>query len=150
MSSRRRREPGQHGGSFGDNEPAAIEWGQKKGEQNPGVLFRVQRQSHKGHKWCESGLVVLPDNSFIGASPDGISTFKCQSGSCRGLEVQCPYRERNSNPKEAAKNGACKDGDDGHSIMISDGTYKQVYIYRSTCKKTTKFHRTWLKPQTTS
>ena len=124
------------GVDFGDNLPAPLEWGRKKEKVALEFYSRVQRQSHRGHKLDSSGLVVMDNHAYIGASPDGISTCKCKAVHSRKLvEVKCPYSFRIMNAKDAAKEKGLKEGSNGELQMDNTCPYfPQVQGQMGVCR----------------
>ena len=47
---------------------------------------------HDNFEFRSCGLVITPDNPFIGASPDGTMSWDCCGEGC--VEVKCPYCHR--------------------------------------------------------
>ena len=72
---------------------------------------RQSRSAYK-HKWHErghsclevtmSGLVIIPEYSWCGASPDGVVHDPGCTDPTRLLEIKCPYNYRDSTPFQAA------------------------------------------------
>ncbi|CAN7996132.1 unnamed protein product, partial [Ixodes hexagonus] len=66
----------------------SIQWG-REAEPKARAAFAVKEsRKHEGFQVRMSGLVVMPEKPFLGASPDGIVSCSCCGSAV--LEVKCP------------------------------------------------------------
>ena len=116
-----------------DNE--ALEWGRKQetvAKKRYKAYMKLKQK--KNVKVLESGLVVCPNYSFIGASPDGF--VSSEEGSYL-LEIKCPYKWRNSKITEACKDPDfyCNSDENGNITLKTNHRYfTQIQGQMGVCK----------------
>lgn len=118
-------------GYYSDKTSDGMEWGIN--HENTAKKEYVREMKNKGHRTIsveESGLCVMPDYPYIGASPDGL--VSCSCGDCKDseglLEIKCPFKHRNFSPKHAALNRdfCCDLNNDSLTLKKSHPYYFQV------------------------
>ena len=67
----------------------SVWWGKEKENEACNEFYAGPLSKHQNCKLTESGLCVLKDKPYIGASPDGIMT--CSYCGTTALEIKCPY-----------------------------------------------------------
>ena len=72
----------------------ALKWGIDNEKNAITQYTEFQRnQRHQNFKVSNCGLFLYRENSFLGASPDGMSQCSCHSEK-KLLEVKCPFSQR--------------------------------------------------------
>ncbi|XP_066303858.1 uncharacterized protein [Branchiostoma lanceolatum] len=78
----------------------AIKFGRRMEPIAREAYIKVMRSTgHKGLTAQETGLFVLKDQIYIGASPDGLVTCQCCEPPNGLLEIKCPYSIAWADPK---------------------------------------------------
>lgn len=67
----------------------SVRWGKEKENEAYNECYARALSMHQNCKLTKSGLCVLEDNPYIGASPEGIMTCSCCGTTA--LEIKCPY-----------------------------------------------------------
>ena len=80
---------------------AACEYGCKHESDARKEYEYVMKQHHQLFTVKESGLILDPMYSFVGASPDGVVTCTCCGTGV--LEIKCPYSCRNKGLQELSE-----------------------------------------------
>ena len=75
-------------------------WGCKHEKSARDVYLKTEKQNHINLHVSDSGLVINPLWSIIGASPDGIISCTCCGKGT--LEIKCPYCHRGESVTDAA------------------------------------------------
>lgn len=87
-----------HGSENLDHVPA-IRWGKDNEDKAMRELHAVGLANHTNCKLSKSGLYVVKDKPYIGASPDGFMSCSCCGQAV--LEIKCPYSIRESTVMES-------------------------------------------------
>ena len=57
------------------------------------------QDEHKDFEIKDSGFVIIPEHTHLGASADAISYYSCHGTGC--VEIKCPYKAQDSTITEA-------------------------------------------------
>ena len=77
---------------------AAIKYGRDTEPEAKSAYKKLLRDQHRNFSVTVSGLFVLPDKIYIGASPDGLVNCDCCGNGL--LEVKCPLSVTGTKPEE--------------------------------------------------
>ncbi len=84
--------------------PAACAGGKNNESQAIDIYITTMiGDGHTGLEVKRSGLVINPDYTFLGASPDGLVTDPISEDHNGLLEIKCPYVHKDCTPLEAAQ-----------------------------------------------
>ena len=72
--------------------PPAIKWGiEKESVARAAYIMRMQQCGHKDIQCSPTGLTLMPQHSYIGASGDGVISGHRHHSDKGVLEIKCPY-----------------------------------------------------------
>ena len=72
----------------------ATDWGIEHEKPAKDYYFIQNSKNHSNFIIQESGLVIHPKSSYIGASPESIVGCSCRGERC--LDIKCPYSDRDN------------------------------------------------------
>jgi hypothetical protein len=100
----------------------ALEWGKKKEKVALALYTKEMKKIYSNVSVTESGLLIHPKYTYIGASPDGVVTLGEETGL---VEIKCPFKFRHSTPEQAAENKTffCKKNSDGSLSLKPEHKY---------------------------
>ncbi|XP_062568705.1 uncharacterized protein LOC134230856 [Saccostrea cucullata] len=78
----------------------ALVHGRKYEAKARDMYLELNGKIHTNLRYSSAGLIIDDELPFIGASPDGLLECNCCLPGC--LEIKCPYKYKDKNPKEAA------------------------------------------------
>ena len=76
----------------------ALKWGREKEDCARDVYISGIKSSHENFIISQCGLVIDPQNPFLGASPDGMVCCTCCGKGA--LEIKCPFKYRDLSPTD--------------------------------------------------
>lgn len=95
-----------------ERQPIQFEWGHEKEESAIDLYCKKLKKVHNELCVCECGLIIDPELSYLGSSPDRIRSCSCCGK--RVVEVKSLYSKRSLVPHIAA----------GDNIYKENGVYK--------------------------
>lgn len=112
-----------------DKLPQQIKYGRVHEDHAIEHYVSIERLNSPKFLVRKTGLVVLKDYSFLGASPDGITSDG------RVVEVKCSWKYREKTPKEAAvSSGHVKEVDGVLKLKTSSPWYTQIQFEMAACE----------------
>ncbi|XP_057291455.1 uncharacterized protein LOC130614074 [Hydractinia symbiolongicarpus] len=98
---------------------SSLRWGLD--HEKHAVADFLKRSNHLNAKIVDCGLKLVPERTYIGATPDGIFTCDCHKEE-KLIEIKCPYSYRNIVSFAAAVS-------DNKFVMNSEGKLKKEHRY---------------------
>jgi len=95
----------------------ALRWGHEKEETAIADYTNTMARSHTNFKLERCGLIVNPKYPHLGASPDGLTSCDCCGNGL--LEVKCPFKYRDTDPKLAREKDFCLQPGPGGALHLS-------------------------------
>ena len=104
----------------------SVQWGRDHEEDALKAYSAKVSTDHQNAVISKTGLFLLQDHPFLGATPDSICTCDCHPA--RVVEVKCPYslRDAGSLQEGAAKGGFCLD--EQFNLKRNHQYYSQVQL----------------------
>ena len=118
--------------------PIACAWGENNELRAINAYkLKMQEQGHSGLEIRQSGLVIDPKYTFLGASPDGFVNDPASEDPNGLLEIKCPYQHRDITPEEAAqqKSFFCTSENQHLYLKKNHHYYYQVQGQMAICSK---------------
>ena len=122
----------------------AIKWGNTHEKDAIKTFMAQEAFKHDGglNNVRKCGLTVKADESFLGASPDGL--FSCKCCGTAVLECKCPYSIRNSKIQDVHKNVDFLEMIDGSlRLRRSHKYYSQIIMQMAMCCTTHGYFIIW-------
>ena len=112
-----------------DNLPPQIKYGRIHEDDAIEHYVSIERLNSPKFSVRKTGLVLLNDYSFLGASPDGITSDG------RVVEAKCLWKFREKTPKEAAiSSGHVHEVKGKLTLKTSSPWYTQIQIEMAACE----------------
>lgn len=93
-------------------------------------------KTHKGVNIIQAGLFIDHENSFLGASPDGVVSCKCCGEGL--LEIKCSFSHQNQTPIQVCEDShyhVYADENNEMRLKTSSSWYIQIQAQLGVCKK---------------
>ena len=112
-----------------DKLPVQIKYGRNHEDDAIEHYVSIERLNSPKFSVRKTGLVLLNDCSFLGASPDGITS------DARVVEVKCLWKFREKTPKEAAiSSGYVHEVEGKLTLKTKSSWYTQMQIEMAACE----------------
>ena len=112
-----------------DKLPVQIKYGRNHEDDAIEHYVSIKRLNSPKFSVRKTGLVLLNDCSFLGASPDGITS------DARVVEVKCLWKFREKTPKEAAvSSGYVHEVEGKLTLKTNSSWYTQMQIEMAACE----------------
>lgn len=112
-----------------DKLPVQIKYGRNHEDDAIEHYVSIERLNSPKFSVRKTGLVLLNDCSFLGASPDGITS------DARVVEVKCLWKFREKTPKEAAiSSGYVHEVEGKLTLKTNSSWYTQMQIEMAACE----------------
>jgi hypothetical protein len=98
----------------------SVKWGREKEIKGFDAYFDAEKRKHTNFSLKKAGLFISTSDPYLGCSPDGIVECDCCGKGV--LEVKCPYKFRNVDPRTIAAT-------DKKFCMNLDGSLKEEHNY---------------------
>ena len=114
--------------------PAAIQYGINHEQDAKDASIKIMKKKHANLTIEEPGLMLSEEHGWVGASPDSIRKCACCPDTL--LEIKCPYKGADMNPKEALlleTVGANTDKDGNCFLKAAHLHYFQIQTGMAVC-----------------